>query len=280
MSSQPEIMIPQGDELLQVRMGRSPESLIKEAQRAAGPLMDVVKQKGWAINLGGKKDHMMFEAWAFLARTHNVTSRVVPGSTKLIEIRGVIGYEAEGEAFHIPSQTVISTANAMCLNDEDNWGLRSKYEWQGPPTARKKVKIGDVQVPLFQLRSMAQTRAMAKALKGPFSWIVAMVGYEPTPAEEGPGPNNDEGAPAGAKQNIRQPQQKPAQSEQAKTSDGGPAKINTNQLKRIFAIAHTAGKSNDEVRAICKFFGFATPDDVTVDKYDQVCAEIEKGDAQ
>jgi hypothetical protein len=162
----------------------------------------------------------------------------------------------------------------MCLNDEDNWGLRPKYEGKG----QERKRVGDVQVPLFQLRSMAETRAMSKALKGPFSWIVAMAGFAPSTAEEGPnaGDGNGDG---GAKQNIRQPQQKPTQ-QSAKTSDGTPAKINTNQLKRIFAIAHTAGKSNEEVRTICKFFGFATPDDVTVDKYDQVCAEIEKGDAQ
>ena len=111
---------------------------------------------------------------------------------------------------------------------------------------------------------------MSKALKGPFSWVVAMAGSALGTAEEGP---NGDGS---TKQNIRQPQQK----QQQKAGDGPPPKINTNQLKRIFGIAHAAGKSNEEVRAICKFFGFATPDDVTADKYDQICAEIEKGVAQ
>jgi hypothetical protein len=97
----------------------------------------------------------MFEAWAFLATMYRVTPRVVPGSTRLIEIGGVVGFEAEAEAFHVPSQLVISTGNAMCLNDEENWGLRPKYEGKGDDRKR----IGDVQVPLFQLRSMAQTRA-------------------------------------------------------------------------------------------------------------------------
>jgi hypothetical protein len=277
MSSQAEIMIPQGDELLQVRMGRNPETLIKEATLCADALMRVVKKNGWAINFGGKKDHLWFEAWAFLATMYRVTPRVVPGMTKFIEIGGVIGYEAEAEAFHVPSQTIVSTGNAMCLNDEENWGLRPKYEWRGQGNARERVKVGEVAVPLFQLRSMAETRAMSKALKGPFSWVVAMAGFAPNTVEEGP--NADGNGDGATKQNIRQPQQKPAQ-QAGKTSDGAPPKINTNQLKRIFAIAHTAGKSNDEVRAICKFFGFATPDDVTIDKYDQVCAEIEKGDQQ
>jgi hypothetical protein len=66
MSSQAEIMIPQ-DEVLQIRMGRNPETLIKEAAFCAGALMRAVKERGWATNLGGKKDRLWFEAWAFLA---------------------------------------------------------------------------------------------------------------------------------------------------------------------------------------------------------------------
>ncbi len=132
MSSQAEIMIPQGDELLQIRLGRNPETLIKEAALCAGALMRVVKENGWAINFGGKKDHLWFEAWAFLATMYRVTPRVVPGMTKLIEIGGVIGFEAEAEAFHVPSQTIVSTGNAMCLNDEENWGLRRSTRAKAP----------------------------------------------------------------------------------------------------------------------------------------------------
>jgi hypothetical protein len=268
--SQADIMIPQGDEILQIRMGRNPETLIKEAALCAGALMRVVKENGWAINFGGKKDHLWFEAWAFLATMYRVTPRVVPGMTKLIEIGGVIGYEAEAEAFHVPSQTIVSTANAMCLNDEENWGLRPKYEGKGADWK----KIGEVAVPLFQLRSMAETRAMSKALKGPFSWVVAMAGFAPGTAEEGP--NGDGNGDASTKQNIRQPQQKAT----GKTSDSAPVKITEKQASRIWGIAHSANKPKEEVIAILKHFGFEQAADVTVDVYEKICAEVQKGDAQ
>jgi hypothetical protein len=50
----------------------------------------------------------------------------------------------------------------MCLDDEAKW-----------TTSRS-----------FQLRSMAQTRAQAKALRNVLAWVVVMAGYQPTPAEE------------------------------------------------------------------------------------------------
>jgi hypothetical protein len=44
--------------------------------------------------------------------------------------------------------------------------------------------VGEVLVPWFQLASMAQTRAGAKALRNAFAWVVVLAGYQPTPAEE------------------------------------------------------------------------------------------------
>ena len=38
--------------------------------------------------------------------------------------------------------------------------------------------------PLFQLKSMAQTRACAKALRNVLAWVVVLAGYTPAPAEE------------------------------------------------------------------------------------------------
>ena len=40
--------------------------------------------------------------------------------------------------------------------------------------------------PRYARRSMAQTRATGKACRLAFSWIMALAGYEPTPAEEMP----------------------------------------------------------------------------------------------
>ena len=48
----------------------------------------------------------------------------------------------------------------------------------------RKVQDGTVKKPLFQLKSMAQTRAEAKVLKSIFGWVVVLAGYRTTPAEE------------------------------------------------------------------------------------------------
>ena len=92
----------------------------------------------------------------------------------------------------------IGRAESMCLSDEDNWGEVPVYEWEDEIGENgkkvwdaekkrykgKRVQKGTKAKPLFQLRSMAQTRAEAKALKGVFSWVVVLAGYQPTPAEE------------------------------------------------------------------------------------------------
>jgi hypothetical protein len=264
-------VVPYVDESvsLQIRMARHPKELIKEARLCADELMRAVVKNEWAIKLGGKKPHLMYEAWAFLAAAYHITPRIVPGLTRLITIGDVMGFEAEAEAYHVPNRLVISTGNAMCLNDEENWGLRAKYEWSGPNGNRSRTKVGETPTPLFQLRSMAQTRAAAKALKGPLSWIVAMAGFEPTAAEEGVRENEES-----------DPQQPPMRTPQAKPTSADSSKLITDkQASRIWGLAHTAGKSPEEVTAIIKHFGFAQPKEVTADAYDKVCAEISKSDS-
>jgi hypothetical protein len=125
---------------------------------------------------------------------------------------------------------------------------------------------------------MAQTRAQAKALKGPFSWIVAMSGYASAAAEEGAGA--DEGNDAGGASNIRPPQQKSQQDNPTANGQESPKKITDKQASRIWALAHAANKPNEEVAAILKHFGFESAKDVTPNQYDAVCAEVQKGDAQ
>jgi hypothetical protein len=254
-------LVEQSDDAFSLRVARKPEAMVAEAALCANALLAAVRKNNWAQKFGGK-EHLFFEAWSFLSSMYRVTPRI--RETRLVQIGDVLGYEAFAEAFHIPSQTVISTAEAMCLNDEDNWSLRAEYEWKGPKDNREKVKIGEKPVPLFQLRSMAQTRAMAKALKGPFSWVVAMAGYAPRPAEDMP--------PEG--------QAQPQQPQRNSMSKPGGSVITEPQQKRFWALAKAANKSEDEIRRVLASFGFESTKDITYEKYDAVCAEIQKGDAQ
>jgi hypothetical protein len=87
-------------------------------------------------------------------------------STKYVEFgegdSRVSGFEARADALLISSNQVISSAEALCLNDEPNWSRK----------------------PLYQLKIMSQIRAMAKALRNVLSWVVVLAGYAPTPQEE------------------------------------------------------------------------------------------------
>lgn len=176
-------------------MARDPNQVLAEAMTAAKAMQSVIKQKSKPVIFGGEQ-YVEFEDWQVLGRFYGVTAKIV--STEYIDINGTKGFVARAEAIDATGR-VVSAAEAMCLNDEDKWSTRTKYEWKDG----KKEKVGEVAVPLFQLRSMAQTRACAKALRNILAWVVVMAGFRPSVAEEMTG---DEHAPA--REPIKQPQPK------------------------------------------------------------------------
>jgi hypothetical protein len=242
----------QGGELTLVR---SPEASIAEAQRAAKVLVDVVRRNNWEITIA-KRKYMKVEAWETLAHFYGVAAKT--SDDRFIDIGGVVGFEATAEATLIKTGQVISSARAMCLNDEDHWSIRPKYEWD--QDSGKRVQIGEEQVPLFQLRSMAQTRAIGKVLRNIFAWVVAMAGYAPTPAEEMTGSEDTEGG----KKQSPMPQRRSA------AVDTRP--ITGAQASRVWAIA----KGNKErVGVTLKAYGFDEVLHITRDKYDDFCKALE-----
>jgi hypothetical protein len=73
------------------------------------------------------------------------------------------GFEARVEARTLDGR-VIGAAEAMCTRNERRWKSADDYA----------------------IRSMAQTRATSKALRGPLGFVVTLAGYQATPAEEMP----------------------------------------------------------------------------------------------
>lgn len=140
-------------------LARDPGLVLQEAQRAAVALKDVIDRKAKPVRLNGET-YLEFEDWQTVGRFYGVAAKVV--ETRPVEFGEVRGWEARAVAIHAASGIEVSAADSMCLNDEPNW--RNK--------------------PMFQLRSMAQTRACAKALRNVLSWVVVLGGYRPTPAEE------------------------------------------------------------------------------------------------
>lgn len=203
-------------------MPRAPEIVLQEAAKAASALRDVIEQKPNKCVINGKT-FLQFEDWQTLGRFYGVT--VAARATSYIEQGRVRGYECHAEAIRADGQ-VISAAQAMCLDDEPKW----------------KDK------PLFQLRSMAQTRAQAKALRNVLAWVVVMAGYAPTPAEEMDGANGNRGAIASRREYT------PMHPDRVrKLRDELASATNIIELRARWKVAgHEAQKANDRA-ALEKF---------------------------
>ena len=128
------------------------------------------------------EQYLEYEDWQTLAQFYGYT--VKTGEAQPIEIDGVKGAKACADLIDIKTGMYLGGAEAYCMRDEEHWNTRPKYEWQGEGENRKRVKVGDEVVPWFQLASMAQTRAGAKALRNRLAWVAVLAGYKATPVEE------------------------------------------------------------------------------------------------
>jgi hypothetical protein len=246
---------------IEIRMARSPETVLAEAKLCAKALGRMVEQTKAFTIVGGRK-HLHFTAWQTLGSMFRVTPRV--RETRYVDYGGVRGFECVAEAFHVPSGQVVSVAESQCLNDEANWNVRPS-------------KNGEVVVPMFQLRSMAQTRACAKALRNVLSWVVVLAGYEATPAEE---MTDHDAHPAAAETRPAQPVQPPREKVPAQENGNGGAKtISGKQASRIWALGFSQGVDKKVVGQILRQYGFERAEDVTSDKYEEICAAVEHAGA-
>lgn len=154
-------------------MDYAPKAVMDEARKAATALTDVIKQKPRPVVINGET-YLEYEDWQTVGRFYGVTAGIET-EPEFVDIGGVQGFKATAVALR--NGQVISRATAFCMKDEDRWTT----------------------APTYQVASMAQTRACAKALRNVLSWVAVLAGYKPTPAEEMDGvrPAQRSGAPAG-----------------------------------------------------------------------------------
>lgn len=166
-----------------------PSEVLERATKVANVLKGVITQQQLAKRINNR-DHVLVEAWTTLASMLGVSGvlvwsrRIEPMTEYPVEVihyeyvtdngrrvkreKGRSNYVVKGwdwEArveVHTPDGRVIGAAEAMCSRGEHTWATRED----------------------FALRSMASTRAMSKALRGPLGFVVVLAGYNPTPAEE------------------------------------------------------------------------------------------------
>lgn len=140
----------------------APEKQIVFGQKCLKQLKALVQRRpdNEKLIINGKH-YLCFGDWQILGAFFGITVRVVDTEQITKEIKkpqgdgeivflGITGYKAR--AIAVQNGVEISSAEAMCLVEEKNW--------QGKP--------------LFQILSMAQTRACAKALRNCLQWIVRL----------------------------------------------------------------------------------------------------------
>lgn len=137
-----------------------PEAVIEQAARAAKALTRVVQQAHLSVSIGGSK-HLKFEAWQTVARFYNLSACV--DSVDVHTSDGdEMAFRAKASVVDTRTGIRVGGAEAICSSKEKNWEGKDYY----------------------QISSMAQTRAMAKALRSVLAFVVVLAGYEATPAEE------------------------------------------------------------------------------------------------
>ena len=138
----------------------NPEQDVEKARQAAKALMSLINSSSSKPLLLGGQRYIGFSDWQTIGQFfhHSVGTE----STSPIEQGGkTIGWEAKAVLYNMDG-VVVGGAEAACMRDEKNWATK----------------------PEFQLRSMAQTRAMAKALRSRFGFVAVLAGCSDTPAEE------------------------------------------------------------------------------------------------
>jgi hypothetical protein len=188
---------------------RAPGQVLDEARNVARALVDVIKSKPRRVEFNGEQ-YLEVEDWETIGAMFGCTADIE--WTRRIEFergdRTVRGWEARAVILDRKGRQ-LSHAEAMCLDDEDKWSEKPKYVWayvkrsggvsvedpgrdeivwEGPEGKRKpkkqRVRDGEASIPEFQLRSMAQTRAISKVHSNVFRWVAQLGGFRGTPAEE------------------------------------------------------------------------------------------------
>lgn len=132
------------------------QEVLRSAHEKAKLLSGIVEDQRLYTDISGRK-HLQYEAWITLAQGYGYDADIE--WTKPVEGGG---WEARAVVRN-PRGEEVGHAEAECGTSGDaNW----------------------IEKPSFQQRSMAQTRALSKALAAKLRWVVVLAGYSPTPVEE------------------------------------------------------------------------------------------------
>ena len=246
-----------------------PRQVMAQMREVADLLMEFVHQKKMSQKFGNT-EHIMLPAWQFCGHFFGVTAKITMTEPYTDYISGASGFKAWADV--LKNGVVVSAAESICLNDEDNWSYRPKYEYKDVPgMGRERVQAGNIRVPSFQLMSMAQTRAMVKGLSGVLRFIPVLAGFDSTPAEEMIDQTGRE-TERKSEQRAAKPQNSAPQQQSSGTGTGP---ITEGQIKRLHAIRKEAQCPQVLCGEIVMAHGFNVVANVTKEKYDGLISDIQ-----
>lgn len=133
----------------------SPQALAKFAT----VLKKFIVDRNLYVTIKGK-NYVQVEGWEFAGASIGVFPLVK--ETENLSAGNELKFRARVELVVLASGKVMGAGEAICSNKEHGKGSYDEYA----------------------IFSMAQTRAIGKAYRNAFAWLMKMAGYEPTPAEE------------------------------------------------------------------------------------------------
>lgn len=171
-------------ELAGIDETREINRITNSASALSTAVTQFVDATGLAMNIQGKR-HVMAEGWQFILEQRHE-----------FPVEDSVERQTDGSyiaTVNIMAQTgeIVGRGSALCGRDEPRWK----------------------NAPEYAIRSMAITRAIGKACRMKYGWIMRMAGYEATPLEEMTDANIKE-----EKVTQQKPSSKPVQAKGAETT--------------------------------------------------------------
>ncbi len=233
----------------------NPAEVVERAAVVAAQLADLVRRQRLTVTIG-RSEHVRVEGWTLLGSMLGVFP-VVTWTRPVLDAAGVqVGWEARVEA-RTRSGQVVGAAESECLRSEKPWSY----------TPAKGAPRDD-----YALRSMAQTRAVSKALRLPLGFVMQLAGFDPTPADEMP---REERPPR------RLADDADLQAAVAELDDDGSfpppiALVTQDQIGRLFTIGGALAIPVERLREIVfEVAGVKSTKLIPRDVYDAVIAAVE-----
>jgi hypothetical protein len=304
-----EMQVYAGGSGTEIQLARDPDKVIQEAVEISKKLKEIVSSKQWALKIG-ESEHLKNEAWQTLATFYGLAPRI--RESNYVEFGAVKGFKSFAELVHVATGRVVSSADALCCDDEERWSSRPKYEyvyvckdgtrsredpgigrieWEPNPKKpgkkrpkKERRQVGEETVPLAQILSMSETRASSKVCGMVLKWIVVLAGYAPTAAEEiDPAAVGDDDYDVPDDSGIQQPKSTstpPANGKQSQPAGSAATKfISQDQINKIWGAGYAANQFHKcldkiDIETIIRHCGYARSDQIPADQFDRVYKSV------